>query len=97
MEDYDKKQKEESDMNTREAKKPRGRPKYLVKKACNCDNTHPCPLENNCNRSNIVYKATINSSNLEVNNRFYIGSATEFKIRWANHLQTFRNLKSYKS
>ena len=86
-----KKRQKESDKNLNESKKPRGRPKYATKKDCNCARTHPCPLDNKCNRSEVVYKAVINSSNEEINNSFYIGGALEFKKRYSNHLQTFRN------
>ena len=47
IKDYMEQQKKEIDMKTRTSKKSKGRPKYLVKKECNCDKTHPCPLENN--------------------------------------------------
>ena len=82
---------ENVDKTTRESKKGRGRPKYLVKKDCNCLKTHPCPLENKCIRTNVVYKATIKSQDQDINDKFYIGCATDFKERYANHLSTFRN------
>ena len=72
-------------------KKNKGRPKYHTKKQCNCDRNHPCPLNNECNKSNVVYKAQIESENEEVNEYFYIGGATKFKERWANHISSFRN------
>ena len=91
MKDYMEQQKKETDTKTRTSKKSKGRPKYLVKKECNCDKTHPCPLENNCNRSDVVYRVTVESSQPEHNGKYYIGSAGEFKERWANHMHTFRN------
>ena len=72
-------------------KKNKGRPKYHTKKECNCDRSHPCPLNNECYKSNVVYKAKIESENEEVNEYFYIGGATKFKERWANHISSFRN------
>ena len=61
------------------------------KKQCNCDKTHPCPLANHCNRSNVVYRALMESTQPEYNEHFYVGSASECKERWANHIHTFRN------
>ena len=69
----------------------RGRPKYVTKKECNCEATHPCPLESKCNRNDVVYKAEISSTNIEVDKSYYIGGAKHFKQRYANHLTTFRN------
>ena len=59
---------------------------------CNCRN--PCPLKNTgeCRMSNVVYKATVSSSDA-VAPKEYIGiSATEFKLRYANHKQSFNNI-----
>ena len=54
----------------------------------------PCPLQNECNKYNVVYKAKILSKNKEVNEYFYIGGATKFKERWANHITSFKNKDS---
>ena len=43
------------------------------------------------NRSDVVYKAVINSPNMEINHSYYIGGANEFKKRYSYHLITFRN------
>ena len=86
-----KEKNEEFDRKLKENKKPRGRPKYVTKKDCNCEATHPCPLESKCNRNDVVYKAEISSSDLDVDKCYYIGGAKHFKQRYANHLTTFRN------
>ena len=94
LNDFDEEQKKKLDEEKRKEKKSKGRPKYLAKKECTCDRTHPCPLDNKCNRSNIIYQATLESENQEYDGKFYIGSATDFKDRWNNHNYTFRNLNS---
>ena len=83
----------EADDRKRNEKKPRGRPKYLSRKECTCDSTHPCPLEKKCNQSGVIYKAIIETPRPEYDKKFYIGSASEFKERWANHNYTFRNTR----
>ena len=80
------------DEELKRIKKNKGRPKYHTKKECNCDKNHPCPLNGECNKNNVVYKAQIESRNEEVNGFFYIGGATKFKERWANHISSFRNM-----
>ena len=45
---------QKADEETKMSKKGRGRPKYLVPKKCNCDKNHSCPLDKNCNRTDIV-------------------------------------------
>ena len=94
IENYVKEQNISKDKELKMSKKGRGRPKYLNKKDCNCDRTHPCPLNNECNKFNVVYKAKILSKNEDVNNHYYIGGATKFKERWANHLSSFNNVNS---
>ena len=68
--------------------------KYYAKEECNCDRTHPCPLNNECNKYNVIYKAKTLSQDKEVNEYFYIGGATKFKERWANHISSFKNKDS---
>ena len=70
------------DEELKQMKKNKGRPKYHTKKECNWDKIPPCPLNYDCNKSNVVYKAQIESKNEEVNGFFYIGGATKFKERW---------------
>ena len=88
---YTHKRNELVDSETKKSQKGKGRPKYLVKKDCNCEKSHPCPLENKCNKFDVVYKAEIQSQNLQENGKFYIGSASTFKDRWSNHISTFNN------
>ena len=57
---------------------------------CNCNKTNKpkCPLKGNCQASNIVYEATIHSSNQTA---VYIGStANTFKTRFRNHKSSFK-------
>ena len=59
---------------------------------CNCRN--PCPMNGTgeCRLDNIVYKATVTTED-EAMCKEYIGiSGTEFKLRYANHKQSFNNV-----
>ena len=65
-------------------------------KDCNCRRKDECPLDGKCRMTNIVYQATILTA--ETNDRdkakteTYIGlTQNEFKLRYANHKQSFRN------
>ena len=64
---------------------------------CNCRTPTSCPLDGNCLATDIVYKATVESKNSENSStstvKHYIGLATNFKERYANHMMTFRQRK----
>ena len=91
IKDFEAKQMKAADERKRNEKKPRGRANYLTRKDCTCDSTHHCPLNNKCNRTGIIYKATLETLNMEHNGKFYVGSAANFKDRWSNHNYTFNN------
>ena len=64
---------------------------------CNCQKDKitkktNCPMKNgSCRTKNIVYKATIKTDEDE-SKKFYIGLAsTEFKLRWYNHRNSFKD------
>ena len=80
-------------------------------RGCNCRNRANCPLQNKCLTENLIYQATVTpveinpssntiSANTTANNsknENYVGlSSTTFKLRYANHTQSFRD-PSYKS
>ena len=66
-------------------------PKPLVRK-CNCSKNAVCHLNGNCLEKNVVYQATVISSDGDTAN--YIGlSAPRFKDRLANHKKSFKNWK----
>ena len=48
-----------------------------------------CPLEGNCNISQVIYKATVASPGMEEHN--YYGQASDFKVRYRNHISLFGN------
>ena len=69
-----------------------------AKKDCNCRNKANCPLKGNCREHNIVYQATVttrendNNRTRKKNTESYVGlTETEFKLRFANHKQSFTN------
>ena len=58
-------------------------------KTCNCRSKELCPLQGNCLATNIVYNAEVTSQNQR---RTYIGlTEPAFKLRYSNHLQSFRH------
>jgi hypothetical protein len=66
---------------------------------CNCIDKNTCPLSNQCLTKNIVYQANVcsNESAQPPINKFYIGiSETSFKIRYANHIKSFK-IPKYKN
>ena len=69
---YNNRQNELKDMKLRNSTKSRGRPKYSVKKDCNCEKPENCPLENHCNRVDVTYKAETHSQNLQENGKIYL-------------------------
>ena len=61
-------------------------------KMCNCRKKTDCPLEKQCQKENIIYKAEIYPSDDPEQKKFYIGaSGTTFKTRFGNHKKSFNN------
>ena len=61
---------------------------------CNCRNKEACPLQNKCMNKDIVYKATISTSNTNDTNKHYIGmTSNTFKERYRNHIKSFTHKK----
>ena len=60
-------------------------------KSCSCSNKTTCPLENKCMEKSLLYDSTISTSTGPFK---YIGiSESNFKIRYNNHQNSFRNRK----
>ena len=60
-------------------------------KTCNCRNKNECPLEGQCLQKELVYQATVTTSEKK---EIYVGlTATEFKTRWRNHQMSFKHEK----
>ena len=60
-------------------------------KPCNCKNKDICPLKGSCQQKSVIYQADISHGNITES---YIGcSDTEFKSRYYNHIQSFKNIK----
>ena len=56
---------------------------------CNCRNKEASPLQNKCMNKDIVYKATISTSNAN-NTKHYIGmTSSTFKEQYRNHIKSF--------
>ena len=78
--------------NRRVIKKNQKKKQESNTKECNCRNINECPLQNKCQKENVVYKATISSLENPNITKHYIGlSKTKFKFRFANHTASFNN------
>ena len=56
---------------------------------CNCRKNAPCPLEGQCLKRNLVYRAVVQCENSEES---YVGlTSSEFKTRYNAHNHTFRD------
>ena len=56
---------------------------------CNCRDRKTCPLMNKCLSKGLVYQATVKTQESEES---YVGmTETTFKLRYANHKQSFNN------
>ena len=56
---------------------------------CNCWNSSTCPMDGKCNDQNIIYQAEVTTS---TSRETYIGLCdTTFKLRYRNHVCSFRN------
>ena len=63
------------------------------KKNCNCRNPNSCPMDENCNVENVIYQAEVTTpATKETYTRL---CDTTLKLRFRNHLCSFRN-KRYK-
>ena len=62
---------------------------------CNCRKKADCPLDGECQSGPVVYRAAVNTdntgSNLTHTDRVYIGCTENFKSRYSDHLQDFKN------
>ena len=59
---------------------------------CNCRIKSECPLNGKCRTKSIVYKASIAATNLPAKHYFGL-CETEFKTRFYNHRQSFKDRK----
>ena len=56
---------------------------------CNCRRKQDCPLPGKCTTKNIVYQATVTTTD---KNKIYFGlTSSTFKARYANHKASFNN------
>ena len=61
---------------------------------CNCVNKPDCPLSNQCQITNIIYKAKITSNLGNCNEKIFYGiSEGTFKQRYGNHKKSFNHEK----
>ena len=58
---------------------------------CNCRRKAECPLNGDCRKKAIVYKASISTDSNDPPKSYYGCCETEFKSRFYNHRQTFQN------
>ena len=71
---------------------PDRKPKALP---CNCRNKTQCPMSSRCHEKCIVYKASVERSGKTMD---YFGLCKiEFKVRYYNHVQSFRHWEKSKA
>ena len=58
---------------------------------CNCKN-YTCPLNGDCRRTAVIYKATVNTSDKNKSKEYVGMTEQEFKTRFYNHESSFRNV-----
>ena len=58
---------------------------------CNCRRKAECPLNGDCRKKAIVYKASISTDSNDPPKSYYGCCKTEFKSRFYNHGQTFKS------
>ena len=62
------------------------------KHSCNFKIKNECPLGNKCNLDDIVYQANISAKENDMNEKADIGKISlNWKFRYYNHLQSFKN------
>ena len=74
---------------------PRKTDETKLAENCNCRNKSNCPLNENCLKSCLIYKATISSGNQR--DLYYGSCSTAFKKRFNNHSSSFRHQRLEKS
>ena len=77
------------------AANPRKTDKTKLAENSNCRNKSNYPLNGNCLKSCLIYKATISSGNRR--NIYYGSRSTAFKKRFNNHSTSFRHQRLEKS
>ena len=61
---------------------------------CNCINKPDCPLSNQCQITNIIYKAKIRSNVRNYHGKiYYEASKGTYKQRYGNHKKSFNHKK----
>ena len=65
-----------------------------ITRKCNCIRKHQCTLNEKCLINNVLSRISITPNKENCNGKIYYGvSETAFKIRYANHKNTFNNIK----
>ena len=64
----------------------------MTKHSCNWKIKKECLQGNKCNLNNIIYQANISTKENDTNEKAYIGmTSLNWKFRYYNHLQSFKN------
>ena len=61
-----------------------------IQRSCNCRVKESCPLNGKCLHQFMVYKAEVSTNTTY--KEYYGASEGEFKSRYNNHIQSFRNI-----
>ena len=69
-------------------------PKDNIARTCNFIRKHQCPLNEKCLTNNVLYQASITTTEENPKTKIYYGVCeTAFKLRYANHKKTFNNIE----
>ena len=60
-------------------------------KPCNCLKKNPCPLSGECLSTNVVYQATVNQTQTDIEENYVGLTADPFKLRFGNHKKSFKH------
>ena len=64
--------------------------KITSRNQCNCKNKNDCPLDGNCQTTDIIYECTVSTTVDQ--DKIYLGTAEgDFKKRYHNHKTSFKN------
>ena len=64
----------------------------IEEKSCNCRDKPSCPVENQCLKTNVVYKATVQYDN---KTSYYIGmTENSFKTRYTQYKSSLKHSKN---
>ena len=69
----------------------------ITKYECNCRVKNTCPLQNQCQTPNLIYRADVENKINDEKNIYFGYAATTFKERFGNHKKDFNHKQPSKN